>query len=551
MEDHRHTVAETNGPNKKRARLTVAAVTALLVCAYLCLCGVAGGEKLWPKTRAMGVDLSGQTVDQALQTLRRALPQILAGQTLLLREVESGTQVPLAGADLMEATRPAEDLRAAQKEGHFLTLGGRYLAHLFSATGRNIPLTLDYTQTGRARLEEALGELYRQLGVTGGQTTYEVAADAILFTKGRSEATVDREVLRRDVAAVLNGTGPREVALSLIWVPPATPDFEAIRKEIYAQVAEARFDPQTWEVVPSVTERDLDVDKARTALEGTAEGGQCRVELILTQPQLTTEELTALRFRDVLGEADTKVSGTASRVGNVGTAAGYLNGVVLGPGEVFSYLGTCGPYGIDKGYGEGLSYHDGRTVTTVGGGVCQGASTLYLATLRANLEVVFRQAHGYEPSYIPAGLDATVAGDTIDFQFKNNTEYPLKIEAWMDGQDRVHVRLHGTNTTGIHGEPYSANRVVTQYAGTVYEPDSSVPRGTTRSDPERTAYNAVTVEVYQKLVDAQGNVVDTYLLHTDHYRRRDRVILYHPGDAGLWGVDPETGRQTMVPVTEE
>ena len=540
--------------NPHRGRKIVAALavglTVLLVGTYIALCVVAGGERLWPNTWAMGVDLSGQTVTQAAQTLRQRLPQALAGRTVLLRESGSGTQVTLTGEDLMEPVSLEEDLNAYQKAGGFLTLGGRYLMNLLSE-GQEIPLNLDYTQAGRKQVESALQEVYRKLGVTGGETTYQITDDAILFTKGRSDATVDREALRQGVAAALNGTGSQEVELAIIQAPPAMPDFEAIRQEIYAQVSEASFDPETWEVIPSVTGRDLDVEKARAALEGTAEGAQCRVELTLTIPQNTTEELTALLFRDVLGEASTKASGSASRIGNVRTAAGYMNDVVLLPGEVFSYLETCGPYGTDKGYGEGQAYHDGKTVTTVGGGVCQGSSTLYWALLRANMEIVDRRAHGYEPSYMPAGLDATVANTTVDFKFRNDTEYPVKIEAYMDDQNYIHVILHGTNTTGIHGEPYSANRVVTKYAETVYEANPNIPRGTTQKDPERTAYNAVTVEVYQKLVDAEGNVVDTYLLHKDSYRLRNAVIFYHPDDAALWGIDPETGRQTLAPVEPE
>ena len=538
---------------KKRHWLALGAVcvTLLLVGSYLALCVVAGGEKLWPNTRAMGVDLSGQTAAQAAQTLRQALPQAMAGRTVLLREPGSGTQVTLTGEDLMEPTNLEEDLRAVQNGGSFLTLGGRYLMNLLSATGQNIPLTLDYTQTGRTQVETTLREVYRKLGVTGGETTYEITEDAILFTKGRSDATVDREALRQGVAAALNGTGAGEVELAIIQAPPAMPDLEAIRREVYAQVSEASFDPETWEVIPSVTGRDLDVEKARSALEATAEGAQCRVELILTQPENSTEELTALLFRDVLGEASTRATGSASRIGNVRTAAGYMNDVILLPGEVFSYLETCGPYGTEKGYGAGQAYHDGKTVTTVGGGVCQGSSTLYWALLRANMEIVYRRAHGYEPSYMPAGLDATVANTTVDFKFRNDTEYPVKIEAYMDDQNYIHVILHGTNTTGIHGEPYSTNRVVTQYAETVYEPNPNIPRGTTQKDPERTAYNAVTVEVYQKLVDAEGNVLDTYLLHKDNYRLRNAVIFYHPDDAALWGIDPETGRQTLAPVVPE
>ncbi len=140
-------------------------------------------------------------------------------------------------------------------------------------------------------------------------------------------------------------------------------------------------------------------------------------------------------------------------------------------------------------------------------------------------------------------------GNSLDYRFKNTTEYPVKVEAYVDSKNYVHVNLYGTNTSGIDEEPYHTNRTVTQYAQTVYEPSAEIPQGTTRKDPERTAYNAVTMETYQKLVDANGKTVDTIFLHKDSYKLRNAVILYNPADAALWGIDPSTGLKTLTPVT--
>ena len=195
------------------------------------------------------------------------------------------------------------------------------------------------------------------------------------------------------------------------------------------------------------------------------------------------------------------------------------------------------------------AYVNGLSKDTVAGGICQASSTLYWVSLMANLETVERYAHRYEPSYVKGGLDATVYGDysdegSLDFRFKNNTEYPIKIEASVDSKNYIHVTIRGTDVTGIHGQPYSTNRVVTQPFETIYQADASVPQGTTKKDEERTGYNGVTIDTYQKLVDADGKVVSDQLLYQTKYKVRNEVILFNPADLELWGIDPFTGIRT-------
>ena len=172
-------------------------------------------------------------------------------------------------------------------------------------------------------------------------------------------------------------------------------------------------------------------------------------------------------------------------------SAEFANERILMPGDVFSYANDCGPFTTDRGFMAAAGYLGGKTVDMEGGGVCQTASTIYLAVLRSGLEVVERHPHGYEPAYVPGGLDATVAGTVLDFRFSNDTEYPVKIVTELDKKYNLTVTILGTNLTGTHWEPYSTNRVITQYAETVYEPNEAIPQGTTEKDKERTDRKSV------------------------------------------------------------
>ncbi len=542
-------------PHKGRKAAVIAAVgiVGVLAASYLVLCAVAARDRFWPYTEVMGTDVSGMSIAQAEETLTGLVPQQCEGRTVTLYEQGSGIRYTIEAKGLMEPAGLVGDFSCGNGKGSFFTAGGRYLRNLVEKTGSEVQLSLRYTDEGKARMDAALEELSKRLDIDDNETTYEVTDTAILFQKGRDGMTVDRNAVQEGVAAAVLGDGPEEVAVSLIQSAPEEPDFEAIRNEVRTEVADAYLDRESREIVPSVVGRDFDVEAARTALAETADGGLCRVELILTQPEVTTQELTHNLFRDTLGEAATKFTGTSARKMNIKLACSFIDEQLVFPGEEFSFNALCSPYTASNGYGKAGAYVNGKTEDTVAGGICQASSTLYWATLKANLKTVERWAHSYEPSYVNGGLDATVYGDygasgSLDFRFRNNTDYPIKIKAYVDDSNYVRVSIYGTDTTGIHGEPYSTNRVVTQYAQTVYEPNGSIPQGTTQKDPERTAYNAVSIETYQKLVDAQGNVISTQRLYQTKYRLRNAVVFYNPADAALWGIDPSTGLKTLEPV---
>ena len=117
-----------------------------------------------------------------------------------------------------------------------------------------------------------------------------------------------------------------------------------------------------------------------------------------------------------------------TRPTNLRTALGYINGVVVEPGETFSFYRYAGPFN-KRGY---VFYYE-----FVGNGVCQIATTTYNAALLGGLEIVKRYPHAKKSKYIEGGLDATVAsyssGWYVDMQWKNTYQYPIYIKAYSNG----------------------------------------------------------------------------------------------------------------------
>jgi len=109
------------------------------------------------------------------------------------------------------------------------------------------------------------------------------------------------------------------------------------------------------------------------------------------------------------------------RAYNIRNAVSKLNGTIIYSGDTFSFYKVVGPYNGSRGY---IFY--GKDV---GSGVCQVSTTIYNAALAVNLPITARENHGEMVYYVDYGLDATVYGSSVDFKFRNNSNYPIYIEA--------------------------------------------------------------------------------------------------------------------------
>lgn len=127
---------------------------------------------------------------------------------------------------------------------------------------------------------------------------------------------------------------------------------------------------------------------------------------------------------------------SANRCHNIGSAAAAIGRVTLPVGATFSFNDRT--RSVEASYLEDRVFADGRVTTGRGGGVCQLASTLYAAALRAGMTITERHAHGLPVMYLPLGEDATVYDGVLDLRFRNDGPGPVTflVEA-HDGEIRV------------------------------------------------------------------------------------------------------------------
>lgn len=138
----------------------------------------------------------------------------------------------------------------------------------------------------------------------------------------------------------------------------------------------------------------------------------------------------------------TTTTSNKNRNVNIQLSAAAINGSVVNPGETFSFNRATGQRTAEKGYKEATAISGGATRPEVGGGVCQTSSTLFNAVARANLTIVSRSPHAWPSSYVKEGMDATVNWPNLDFQFRNDTKWPIYIVAWYENK-KVTVEIYG------------------------------------------------------------------------------------------------------------
>ena len=175
------------------------------------------------------------------------------------------------------------------------------------------------------------------------------------------------------------------------------------------------------------------------------------IPVITTQPTIKTSAVNTLGIKERLARGESDFSGSIpNRIFNLKKAAGNMNGILVSPGETFSFNKYVGDVSAAGGYRQAYVIKEGRTVLGDGGGVCQVSTTLFRAVLNAGLPVEERTAHAYRVHYYEEGsepgFDATIFTPDVDFKFKNDTLAYILIQTTVDeANTKLYFDLYGTS----------------------------------------------------------------------------------------------------------
>lgn len=245
------------------------------------------------------------------------------------------------------------------------------------------------------------------------------------------------------------------------------------------------------------------------------------------KPNLTTDKVNKMGINELIGTGTSLFQHSIeSRVYNVNLAASRVNGVLIAPGEIFSFAKAVGDVSYLTGYKQAYVIENGKTVLGDGGGVCQVSTTLFRAALNAGLPIVERHAHAYRVGYYeedsPPGIDATVYVPSVDLKFRNDTGHYILIQSIIDLNElRLTFMIYGTNDGRISTITTPVVSNVSPPPPDKFEDDPSLPLGTIKQ-VDFSAYGANVS--FSRTVTKNGKVLisDTF---NSNYRPWQAVYL--------------------------
>jgi vancomycin resistance protein YoaR len=319
------------------------------------------------------------------------------------------------------------------------------------------------------------------------------------------------------------------------------PYLEGIAPSLAIEPVDARyhFDDATGQLTPispSSEGRALDAPASAARIVQELAAGNHYVPLVVNAvPPRYPDTATAaeLGLVALVAEGDSYFIGSPSgRDHNIRLAASKFDGLVVAPGETFSFNDHLGPVTAEAGYDESYVTAGEQLAIEVGGGICQVSTTAFRAAFWGGYPIVERWYHQHRIGYYElmgagVGMDATVYSPNVDFRFTNDRPYPLLIETEIvDAEHRLIFRFYSTNDGRRveKDEPVISDE--TTPGPPIYQLDESMAAGTVTQ--WQTAVNGLTATVVRRVYDAAGNLLsnDTFV---SKYASRRASYHYGPG----------------------
>lgn len=482
-----------------------------------------------------GVDVGGMTKEVARYAVEAATEKTYSQKSMIIRVGNTETEItPAESGVKLDIKAAVEKAYAYGRTGSSQQQQNEQMNAL--RNGYSVPADVYLTLNTKA-IQAEIDTLGSNYSSTFQQSSYEITGEKpsllesaveiqgqkLIIHVGTPEYALDLDALYDQVLdAYLRNTFLVEADCPATL--PDTIDLAAIWEAYYVEPVDAMMEEGTFEVKEALYGYGFDLDLAQAALNDTQYGETLEIPFERIAPEILSESLSGVLFRDVLGTYTASSASDPDRDVNLAQACKAINGMVLYPGDRFSYNNALGERTEANGYKPGASYSGNETVYTIGGGICQVSSSLYYCALVADLEILERECHAFAPSYMPLGVDATVNWGTLDFIFRNNMDYPIRIEASASG-GKVTVSILGTDERNYYVQIEHELIRTHSYSTTYEEMTADNEDGYKDGDVIVSPYTGHDVQTYRcKYNKETKELISREAEATSNYRKRDAVI---------------------------
>lgn len=527
QEDIEENIDNSNN-EKKNKKLTkyaviIATISSILIIAVIVFSVIfalvtKNSSKIVSGVSIKGIDVSGLTKDEAKEKINNTVKPNLEQDIQLVHNEYKTAIIPKQIEANFGVDTAVNMAYSIGREGSIIKDNYTIInTHLNKV---NINPSFSYNQK---ILEDFIANISDNLPDKVTQSSYCIEDRNLVISKGKKGYIVQNEELKNKIVDnIVNLKQENTIDIPIIEQQPNPVDIETIRNEIYKEPKDAYYTKEPFTVYPHVNGIDIkmSIEEAKNLVANSAEE-DITIPLKITTPNITTNKIGTEAFPNLLASFSTKFStANGNRATNIRLATSKINGVVLMPGETFSYNQVVGKRTVNAGFREAHMFQNGQVIDGVGGGICQVSSTLYNTVLLSNLEIVERKNHSFNTGYVKIGTDATVSWGGPDFKFKNSRNYPIKLVGRVSG-GTVTIDIYGLKEQNEY-EVVIESQVLQKIPRQVeYRNTTNLPTG--QQKVVQAGYDGFKSRTY-KILKLNGSVVSKTLLSTDTYSTQVKII---------------------------
>lgn len=582
--------------NKKNIKRAITSKTVKLVYALILLITIVFGGynliywgKIYPGVYVAGINVGGKTKEEAVKLLKE---KVKAPDKLTLTFSDQTFDLDLKSVDFSyDVEKSVNQAFLLYRGNNFLYDVPSSVLSYF--TNPMVKLSVDLNPD---KLSSTLATIASQVGTQPVYPSAQIVSGKIVINKGQPGTEMDSKTLKEKIIQNLGVASYSNIQISLADKDPTLSDTDAQKykarlEELLGKKINLNFEYQSFTLsnneflkiidpngeykddvvdnfisnIASEVNRDAQnpvfifqnnrvqefkpakdgvevkndslhdkiIGNLRTLEETDTKVATIEIPVKSTPPAIQTSEVNNLGIKELLGRGTSKFAHSiSSRIHNIGLASSKFNGVLVAPGDVFSFNQILGDVSAYTGYQQAYVIKDGATVLGDGGGVCQVSTTLFRAILDAGLPVVERHAHSYRVGYYeqdsPPGIDATVYSPSPDLKFKNDTPGYLLIQTIFNPNNvSLAFEIYGTSDGRTASITKPVITSTTPPPEDKYIDDPSLPSGQIK----QIDFKAWGAKVYFKYTVKRGGETLINKTFYSNYRPWQAVYLRGTGPA--------------------